>query len=155
MPEHWECLTLSAGLNLATLLTPSSTLPPGPSLHILFKNDNIGTREWICNTNFPFFETWKLLLLTLWWTLSGKMVPEKHWNDHILKTWMQWIVPTFPSCFPSSVQMSTQVSESEGTVKNNKSILPPTSTTGSTIIGTKASDSPVQWGVPVHWKHME
>ena len=88
-------------------------------------------------------------------TLSGKMVPEKHWNDHILKTWMQWIVPTFPSCFPSSVRMSTQVSESEGISKNNKSILPPTSTTGSTIIGTKASDSPVQWGVPVHWKHME
>ena len=32
MLEHGECLTFSAGLNLATLLTPSSTLPPGPSL---------------------------------------------------------------------------------------------------------------------------
>ena len=88
-------------------------------------------------------------------TLSWKTFPEKHYNDHILKTWMQWTVPTFPSCFPSSVRMSTQVSESEGISNNNKSILPPTSTTGSTIIGTKASDSPVQWGVPVHWKHME
>ena len=142
-----------------TTTTTTTTLPPGPSLHILLKNDDIDTKEWKSNIDFHFF-FFKLGNSFYWHfakvkTLSWKTFPEKHYNDHILKTWMQWTVPTFPSCFPSSVRMSTQVSESEGIWKKNKSILPQTSTTGSTIIGTKASDSPVQWGVPVHWKHME